>query len=71
MREIWFKIALLVLLVVAGYFVREESARNRAVEILTFCTKESDEYASQGGFGNTFFGTPDDCFVRMENLTDI
>ena len=67
MQQNYFKIGVLILVVVFIYIINLNFSRNREANILMFCTKQYDDKATLVS-ANTYFGNPQTCLNGMVTL---
>ena len=65
-KENWFKIALLILLIVLVNIISITLSQNRKANILMFCVTQYDKNAV-GSSPNTWFGFPDNCLAKFNS----
>lgn len=67
MDKNWFKIGILILVVILIYIVSINLSQNRKADILKFCVKQYDDNAV-GVSANTWFDDPNNCLGRFNEL---
>jgi len=68
-KENWFKICLLLCVIILVGIIADNFSRARKANILMFCTKQYDDKAALSS-PNTYFGYPDQCLNKINDLVN-
>ena len=66
-KENWFKICLLILILILFNVINTSISRGQDAKIVMFCTKQYDDKATLTS-PNTYFGNPEQCLNTIKNL---